>query len=235
MPSYSHGAVLSWLGTVLVWRNCHYRTTEAQAVYELHYKRHFKNPSNKSCGSSLKNDSIKESVTRCFHVYYVLATLDWMCSICEYKDIFLLTANLKNSSWDLRGGVGFSFSYLITSKCKLIYTCLCSYNRSLFCCCFLKKILKPVWKQEPKHTNQNTGFMQRWPSAYILQLSIHEHKSKTSDWSHKCCKINNQDRWWRYNKLESNLPRTTACFGIVLWTLASVFSGRSSSGLRVLS
>lgn len=39
------------------------------------YKRHFKNLSYKSCGSSLKNESIKESVTRCFHVYYVLVTL----------------------------------------------------------------------------------------------------------------------------------------------------------------
>lgn len=102
----------------------------------MHYKRHFKNLSNKSCGSRLKNDSINATVTRCFHVYYVLVTLNWMCSICEYKDIFLLTANLKNSSWDLRGVAGFSFSYLITSKCKLIHTCLCGYNRFLFCWVF---------------------------------------------------------------------------------------------------
>lgn len=138
----------------------------------MHYKRHFKNLSNKSCGSSLKNDSINASVTRCFHVYYVLVTLNWMCSICEYKDIFLLTANLKNSSWDLRGVVGFSFSYLITSKCKLIHTCLCCYNWSLFCCWLFFLILKPVWIQQPKNANQNTEFMQRWPHC-LYTVTLH--------------------------------------------------------------
>lgn len=141
----------------------------------MHYKRHFKNLSNKSCGSSLKNDSINASVTRCFHVYYVLVTLNWMCSICEYKDIFLLTANLKNSSWDLRGVVGFSFSYLITSKCKLIHTCLCCYNWSLFCCWLFFSNLETGLNTTAKKCKPEHGVY-----AALTPLPVHCNSAYTS-------------------------------------------------------